>query len=63
MRLLAEHDLFAGMRLYRQHAVEMLRGDDSRPGNAWGQQISSVNAAGRCSFVARTANSASPSTQ
>jgi hypothetical protein len=27
VRLLDEHDLFAGMQFYRQHVVEMLRGD------------------------------------
>src|SRR2546427_9725821 len=47
VRLLAEHDLFAGMRFYRQHAEEMLRGDDSR---AWkcvgGSKFLYVNAAG-----------------
>ena len=32
VRLLEEHDLFAGMQFYRQHVIEMLRGDDSR---AW----------------------------
>jgi MoaA/NifB/PqqE/SkfB family radical SAM enzyme len=31
VRLLEEHDLFAGMQLYRQHVIEMLRGDYSRP--------------------------------
>jgi MoaA/NifB/PqqE/SkfB family radical SAM enzyme len=31
VRLLEEHDLFAGMQFYRQHVVEMLRGDDTRP--------------------------------
>ena len=31
IRLLEEHDLFAGMQFYRQHVVEMLRGDDTRP--------------------------------
>jgi hypothetical protein len=32
VRLLEEHDLFAGVQFYRQHVIEMLRGDDSR---AW----------------------------
>ena len=31
VRLLEEHDLFTGMQLYRQHVIEMLRGDESRP--------------------------------
>jgi molybdenum cofactor biosynthesis enzyme MoaA len=32
VQLLTEHNLFAGMQFYRQHAEEMLLGDDSR---AW----------------------------
>lgn len=54
VRLLAEHDLFAGMRLYRQHAEEMLRGDDSR---AWkclgGSKFLYVNAAGEVQFCSQ----------
>jgi MoaA/NifB/PqqE/SkfB family radical SAM enzyme len=53
-RLLAEHDLFAGMHLYRQHAEEMLRGDDSR---AWqclgGSKFLYVNAAGEVQFCSQ----------
>jgi MoaA/NifB/PqqE/SkfB family radical SAM enzyme len=54
VRLLAEHDLFAGMRFYRQHAAEMLRGDDSR---AWkcvgGSKFLYVNAAGEVQFCSQ----------
>jgi MoaA/NifB/PqqE/SkfB family radical SAM enzyme len=54
VRLLAEHDLFAGMRFYRQHAEEMLRGDDSR---AWkclgGSKFLYVNAAGEVQFCSQ----------
>lgn len=47
MRLAAEHDLYTGMRLYRQHAVEMLRGDDLRPWQCLGgSKFLYVNAAG-----------------
>ena len=53
-RLLAEHDLFAGMRFYRQHAEEMLRGDDSR---AWkcvgGSKFLYVNAGGEVQFCSQ----------
>ena len=54
VRLLTEHDLFAGMRFYRQHAEEMLRGDDSR---AWkcvgGSKFLYVNAAGEVQFCSQ----------
>jgi len=54
VRLLAEHDLFAGMLFYRQHAEEMLRGDDSR---AWkclgGSKFLYVNAAGEVQFCSQ----------
>jgi MoaA/NifB/PqqE/SkfB family radical SAM enzyme len=47
VRLLAEHDLFAGMHFYRQHAEEMLRGNDSRPWKCLGgSKFLYVNAAG-----------------
>jgi MoaA/NifB/PqqE/SkfB family radical SAM enzyme len=54
VRLLAEHDLFAGMRLYRQHAEEMLRGDDSRPWKCLGgSKFLYVNAAGEVQFCSQ----------
>jgi hypothetical protein len=54
VRLLAEHDLFAGMRLYRQHAEEMLRGDDSRPWQCLGgSKFLYVNAAGEVQFCSQ----------
>src|SRR5262249_19733322 len=52
--LLAEHDLFAGMRFYRQHAEEMLRGDDSRPWKCLGgSKFLYVNAAGEVQFCSQ----------
>jgi MoaA/NifB/PqqE/SkfB family radical SAM enzyme len=54
VRLLAEHDLFAGMRLYRQHAEEMLRGDDSRPWKCLGgSKFLYVNSAGEVQFCSQ----------
>jgi MoaA/NifB/PqqE/SkfB family radical SAM enzyme len=54
VRLLAEHDLFAGMRFYRQHAEEMLRGDDSRPWQCLGgSKFLYVNAAGEVQFCSQ----------
>src|SRR5207245_10833652 len=54
VRLLAEHDLFAGMRFYRQHAEEMLRGEDSR---AWicvgGSKFLYVNPPGEVGFCSQ----------
>ena len=53
-RLLAEHDLFAGMRFYRQHAEELLRGDDSRPWKCLGgSKFLYVNAAGEVQFCSQ----------
>jgi MoaA/NifB/PqqE/SkfB family radical SAM enzyme len=57
VRLLAEHNLFAGMRFYRQHAEEMLRGDDSRPWKCLGgSKFSMLMRQVRSSFAARTTN-------
>jgi MoaA/NifB/PqqE/SkfB family radical SAM enzyme len=54
VRLLAEHDLYTGMRLYRQHAEEMLRGDDSRPWQCLGgSKFLYVNAAGEVQFCSQ----------
>jgi MoaA/NifB/PqqE/SkfB family radical SAM enzyme len=54
VRLLTEHDLFAGMRFYRQHAEEMLRGDDSRPWKCLGgSKFLYVNAAGEVQFCSQ----------
>jgi MoaA/NifB/PqqE/SkfB family radical SAM enzyme len=54
VQLLAEHDLFAGMRFYRQHAEEMLRGDDSRPWKCLGgSKFLYVNAAGEVQFCSQ----------
>ena len=53
-RLLAEHDLFVGMRLYRQHAEEMLRGDDSRDWKCLGgSKFLYINAAGEVQFCSQ----------
>jgi len=61
VRLLEEHDLFAGMRFYRQHAEEMLRGDDSR---AWkclgGSKFLYVNAAGEVQFCSQNREFSKP---
>lgn len=54
VRLLQEHDLFAGMRFYRQHSEEMLRGDDSRPWKCLGgSKFLYVNAAGEAQFCSQ----------
>ncbi|MGQ4807478.1 GTP 3',8-cyclase [Candidatus Entotheonellaceae bacterium PAL068K] len=54
VRLLQEHDLFAGMQLYRQHAEEMLLGDDSRPWKCLGgSKFLYVNAAGKVQFCSQ----------
>ena len=54
VQLLAEHDLYAGMRFYRQHAEEMLRGDDSRPWKCLGgSKFLYVNAAGEVQFCSQ----------
>ena len=54
VQLLTEHNLFAGMQLYRQHAEEMLLGDDSRP---WmclgGSKFLYVNAQGQVQFCSQ----------
>lgn len=54
VRLLREHDLFAGMQFYRQHAEEMLRGDDSRPWKCLGgSKFLYVNAAGEVQYCSQ----------
>ncbi len=54
VRLLTEHNLFAGMQLYRQHAEEMLRGDDSRPWKCLGgSKFLYVTAAGDVQFCSQ----------
>jgi MoaA/NifB/PqqE/SkfB family radical SAM enzyme len=54
VRLLSEHNLFAGMQFYRQHAEEMLRGDDSRPWKCLGgSKFLYVNAAGQVQFCSQ----------
>jgi MoaA/NifB/PqqE/SkfB family radical SAM enzyme len=54
VRLLTEHDLFAGMRLYRQHAEDMLRGDDTRPWKCLGgSKFLYVNARGAVQFCSQ----------
>ncbi len=54
VRLLAEHDLFAGMQFYRQHAEEMLRGDDSRPWKCLGgSKFLYINAAGDVQYCSQ----------
>lgn len=54
VRLLREHGLFAGMQFYRQHAEELLRGDDSRPWKCLGgSKFLYVNAAGEVQFCSQ----------
>ncbi|MGE3538342.1 MAG: radical SAM protein [Candidatus Tectimicrobiota bacterium] len=54
VRLLQEHDLFAGMRFYRQHSLDMLRGDDARPWKCLGgSKFLYVNAAGAAQFCSQ----------
>lgn len=54
VRLLAEHDLFAGMHFYRQHAEEMLLGNDTRPWKCLGgSKFLYVNAAGEVQFCSQ----------
>ena len=54
VRLLAEHDLFAGMRFYRHHAEEMLSGKDSPPWKCLGgSKFLYVNAAGEVQFCSQ----------
>lgn len=54
VQLLTEHNLFAGMQLYRQHAEEMLLGDDSRPWKCLGgSKFLYVNAAGQVQFCSQ----------
>jgi hypothetical protein len=54
VRLLAEHDLFAGMHFHRQHAEEMLLGDVSRPWKCLGgSKFLYVNAAGETQFCSQ----------
>lgn len=54
VQLLREHDLYAGMHLYRQHAEEMLRGDDARPWKCLGgSKFLYVNAAGEVQFCSQ----------
>lgn len=61
VRLLREHNLFAGMQFYRQHAEEMLRGDDSRPWKCLGgSKFLYVNAAGQVQFCSQNAEFQKP---
>jgi MoaA/NifB/PqqE/SkfB family radical SAM enzyme len=54
VRLLQEHDLFAGMQFYRQHAEEMLLGDDTRPWKCLGgSKFLYVNTAGEVQFCSQ----------
>jgi MoaA/NifB/PqqE/SkfB family radical SAM enzyme len=54
VRLLATHDLFEGMQFYRQHAEEMLRGDDSRPWKCLGgSKFLYVNGAGEVQYCSQ----------
>jgi MoaA/NifB/PqqE/SkfB family radical SAM enzyme len=54
VHLLAEHDLSAGMRFYRQYVEEILRGDDSRPWKCLGgSKFLYVNAAGEVQFCSQ----------
>jgi MoaA/NifB/PqqE/SkfB family radical SAM enzyme len=61
VRLLSEHNLFAGMQFYRQHAEEMLRGDDARPWTCLGgSKFLYVNAAGKVQFCSQNAEFQKP---
>ena len=54
VQLLTEHDLFAGMQFYRQHAEEMLLGNDVRPWKCLGgSKFLYVNAAGNVQFCSQ----------
>lgn len=54
VQLLTEHNLFAGMQFYRQHAEEMLLGDDSRPWTCLGgSKFLYVNATGQVQFCSQ----------
>ncbi len=61
VQLLTDHDLFAGMQFYRQHAKEMLLGDDSRPWKCLGgSKFLYVNAAGNVQFCSQNAEFQKP---
>jgi MoaA/NifB/PqqE/SkfB family radical SAM enzyme len=61
VQLLTQHNLFAGMQLYRQHAEEMLLGDDSRPWKCLGgSKFLYVNAAGQVQFCSQNAEFQKP---
>lgn len=54
VRLLEEHDLFAGMQFYRQHVTDMLRGDYSRPWKCLGgSKFLYVTATGEVQFCSQ----------
>jgi MoaA/NifB/PqqE/SkfB family radical SAM enzyme len=54
VQLLRQHDLFAGMQFYRQHAEEMLLGDDSRPWKCLGgNKFLYVNTAGEVQYCSQ----------
>ena len=61
VRLLQEHDLFAGMQLYRQHVLEMLHGDDSRPWHCLGgSKFLYVTAAGEVQYCSQNSEFRKP---
>jgi MoaA/NifB/PqqE/SkfB family radical SAM enzyme len=54
VQLLTEHHLFAGMEFYRQHAEEMLLGDDARPWKCLGgSKFLYVNGQGQVQFCSQ----------
>lgn len=61
LHLLTEHDLFAGMEFYREHAEEMLLGNDSRPWKCLGgSKFLYVNAAGNVQFCSQNSEFQKP---
>jgi MoaA/NifB/PqqE/SkfB family radical SAM enzyme len=54
VRLLEEHDLFTGMQFYRQHVIDMLRGDYSRPWKCLGgSKFLYITATGEAQFCSQ----------
>jgi MoaA/NifB/PqqE/SkfB family radical SAM enzyme len=61
VRLLEEHNLYAGMQFYRQHVVDMLQGDVSRPWKCLGgHKFLYVNAAGDVQYCSQNKEFSKP---
>lgn len=61
VRLLEEHNLYAGMQFYRKHVVDMLQGDDSRPWKCLGgRKFLYVNAAGDVQYCSQNQEFSKP---